>query len=205
MITRDGVTKKVSLPLFVNARKRGIAAINLDEGDVLINCVLVNEDDEAMIITRKGKALRVAGKAIRAMGRPARGVRGIRLVGKDVVVGLMKVDDAKKMLLVTEQGQGKQVEFSEFRPHGRGTMGQKIYTFRNKTGYLVSALAVDDNDDLVCITSMGQSIRVPVESIATQKAYASGVSVTRLRENDIIVAIAKTESEKDEEEEAQQK
>ncbi len=199
MVTRDGVSKKVSLPLFRNARTRGIAAINLDEGDVLINCELVGEDDDCMIVTKKGKALRFSGEQVRAMGRTARGVRGIRIVKDDEVIGLLKIDQTKKILLITEKGQGKRVEFDEFRNHGRGTMGQKAYTFRDKTGYLVSALAVKDDEDLVCITSMGQSIRVPVETISIQKPYASGVSVSRLRKGDSIVAIAITEAEQEEE------
>ncbi len=98
--------------------------------------------------------------------------------------------------MITENGQGKQIHYDEFRTHSRGTMGQKIYTFRDKTGYIVGALSVDDSDDLVCITTQGQSIRVPVETISIQKAYASGVCITKLKKEDIIVAVAKTEAEK---------
>jgi DNA gyrase subunit A len=197
MITRDGVAKKVNLPLFKNARTRGITAIILDEGDVLVNCELVTEGDDCMIVTKKGKGLRFAGSDVRAMGRASRGVRGIKLVDDDQVVGLLKVDGDKRILMITENGQGKQIHYDEFRTHGRGTMGQKIYTFRDKTGYIVSTLSVDDDDDLVCITSQGQSVRIPVASISIQKAYASGVCITKLKKNDTIVALAKTEAEKD--------
>ncbi|MDD4764133.1 MAG: DNA topoisomerase (ATP-hydrolyzing) subunit A, partial [Sphaerochaetaceae bacterium] len=152
MVTRDGVAKKVNLPLFRNAKIRGITAIILDEGDVLFNCVLVGEEDDCMIISRKGKGLRFQGSDVRAMGRASRGVRGINLIDDDEVAGLLRVNDDKRILMVTENGQGKQVRFDEFRTHRRGTMGQKIYTFREKTGYIVGALAVDDNEDLVCIT-----------------------------------------------------
>lgn len=201
MVTKKGVAKKVSLPLFINARTRGIRAIILDEDDILLKSELISEDDDCMIITREGKALRFSGSNVRAMGRASRGVRGIRLVGEDEVAGLLKVDQSKRMLIVTENGQGKQIHYDEFRPHNRGTMGQKVYTFRDHTGYIVSALSVDDEDDLVLITSLGQSIRVPVETIAIQKAYASGVNISRLRENDTVVAIAKTEKEKSEDDE----
>ena len=196
MVTKDGVAKKVNLPLFKNAKTRGITAIILDEGDVLMNCELVTEGDDCMIITRKGKGLRFAGSDVRAMGRSSRGVRGINLIDDDQVVGLLKVDGDKRILMITENGQGKQIHYDEFRTHSRGTMGQKIYTFRDKTGYIVGALSVDDSDDLVCITSQGQSIRVPVETISIQKAYASGVCITKLKKEDIIVAVAKTEAEK---------
>jgi len=199
MVTREGVTKKVNLPLFRNAKTRGITAIILDEGDVLVNCILITEGCDCMIITRKGKGLRFADSNVRAMGRASRGVRGIRLVGDDVVAGLLKVDPDKRILMITENGQGKQIHFDEFRTHGRGTMGQKIYTFRDKTGYIVGVLSVDDDDDVVCITTMGQSIRIPVATISIQKAYASGVTVTKLKSGDSIVAIARTDAEKEEE------
>jgi len=201
MVTKFGVAKQVNLSLFRNAKTRGITAIFLDEEDVLVNCELVNEDDDCMIITRKGKALRFIGSDVRSMGRASRGVRGIRLIDDDEVAGLLKVDDDKRILIITENGQGKQIHFDEFRPHGRGTMGQKIYTFRDKTGYIVSTLAVDDDDDVVCITSLGQSIRIPVRDISIQKAYASGVCITKLKEGDTIVAIAKTEADRNGEDE----
>ena len=197
MVTRDGVAKKVNLPLFRNAKTRGITAIILDEGDELMSCELVTEGDDCMLISRKGKGLRFSESDIRAMGRASRGVRGINLIDDDVVAGLMKVDDDKRILIITENGQGKQIHFDEFRSHNRGTMGQKIFTFRDKTGYIVGAMAVDDDDDLVCITAQGQSIRIPIATISIQKAYASGVCITKLHKEDVIVAIAKTESEKE--------
>ncbi len=198
MVTRKGVAKKVNLPLFRNAKTRGITAIILDEGDVLVNCELVTEGDDCMIITRKGKGLRFADSDVRAMGRASRGVRGIKLIDDDEVAGLLKVSDDRRILMITEKGQGKQIHFDEFRTHSRGTMGQKIYTFRDKTGFIVGTLAVNDDDDVVCITSMGQSIRIPVETISIQKAYASGVTIARLKNEDTIVAIARTDAEKEE-------
>jgi DNA gyrase subunit A len=201
MATRNGIVKKVNLPLFINARTRGIRGIILDEGDVLVSSILIKKGNDCMVVTRKGRGLRFADDDVRAMGRASRGVIGIKLTDGDSVVGLMKVNPEKRMLLVTEKGQGKQVEFDQFKRHNRATMGQKIYTFRDKTGYLVGTLAVSDEDDLVCITANGQSIRVPVETISIQGAYASGVAVARLREDDTIVAIARTEAESEEEEE----
>ncbi len=201
MATRNGIAKKVNLPLFRNARTRGIRAIVLDEGDVLVSSILLKKGNDCMIITRKGRGLRFADSAVRAMGRATRGVIGIKLLKDDTVVGLMKVNPEKRILLITEKGQGKQVEFEQFRRHNRATMGQKIYTFRDKTGYIVGTLAVSDEDDLVCITQLGQSIRIPIRTISIQGAYASGVAIARLREGDTVVAIAKTASECEEEEE----
>jgi DNA gyrase subunit A len=199
MVTRNGVAKKVNLPLFRNAKTRGITAIILDEDDVLVNSELVTEGDECMIITRKGKGLRFADSDVRAMGRASRGVRGIKLIGDDEVAGLLTVAADRRILMLTEKGQGKQIHFDEFRTHRRGTMGQKIYTFKDKTGYIVGALSVNDDDDLVCITATGQSLRIPVSTISIQKAYASGVVVAKLKKDDSIVAIARTDAEKEEE------
>jgi len=194
MVTRDGVAKQVNLPLFRNAKKRGIAAIILDEGDVLVNCILIQEDDDCMIITKQGKGLRFVGSSVRSMGRSSRGVRGIRLLNDDEVVGLLKVDDEHRILLITEKGQGKQILFDSFRSHGRGTMGQKIYTFREKTGHIVKAMSVNDDNDIVVMTTMGQSVRIPVATISIQGAYASGVVIARLKKGDTIQAIAVTEA-----------
>ena len=190
MLTREGVAKQVSLTKFKNARKRGIAAIILDEGDVLFNAILVNETDEVMIITKHGKGLRFPCSSVRAMGRSTRGVRGIKLLNGDTVVGLLKIDEDRRILMITEKGQGKQVEFDGFRAHGRGTMGQKVYTFREKTGYLVRALSVNDDNDIVILTEKGQSVRVPVDTISIQGPYASGVVVARLKDVDSIQAVA---------------
>lgn len=202
MVTKKGVIKKVNLPLFRNARTRGITAILLDEGDVLVQCELLSEEGDCMIVTKKGKGLRFSEADVRAMGRASRGVRGIKLLGDDEVVGLLQVSSQKCMLLVTENGQGKQIQFNQFRRHGRGTMGQRIYSCNSKAGYIVGALSVDDEDDVVCITSLGQSIRIPVATISVQKAYASGVRVTKIKENDRIVALARTDADKAEDENA---
>ncbi len=200
MVTRDGVAKQVNLPLFRNAKKRGITAILLDEGDVLVSCEIIQAEDDCMIITKQGKGLRFMGSSVRAMGRSSRGVRGIRLLNNDQVVGLLKVDNDKRILLITEKGQGKQILFDSFRSHGRGTMGQKIYTFKEKTGTIVKAMSVNDDNDIVVMTTMGQSIRIAVSTISIQGAYASGVSIARLKEGDTIQAIAVAEAAKDDNE-----
>ncbi len=201
MVTKFGVIKKVSLDAFQNAKKRGVKAIILDEDDSMLQCEFVTEGDEAMLITKKGRGLRFAEADIRAMGRSSRGVRGIRLVGEDTVAGLVKVDPTKRIIMVTELGQGKQVGFDQFSAHGRGTQGQKIYRIGEKTSEIVNALAVNDENDIVCITMMGQAIRVHVSSISIQGRNAGGVSVVKLKKgNDRIVAMAVSEYAKDDEE-----
>lgn len=202
MVTKLGVIKKVCLDAFRNAKARGVKAIILDEDDVLMQCEFVSNGDDAMLVTRKGQGLRFAESDVRAMGRASRGVRGIKLIGDDTVAGLVKVDPSRRILMVTELGQGKQVEFDQFNRHGRGTQGQKIYRIGEKTSQIVNALAVNDDNDLVCITLNGQTIRVHVNTISIQGRNASGVCVVKLRTaKERIVAMAVTEYAKDEDEE----
>jgi len=200
MATRNGVVKKVSLTNFINAKVRGIRALFLDEGDELLSCELIQEGDEVMLITKLGRGLRFRQEDVRAMGRASRGVRGIRLLGDDQVAGLLKVDDSKRILMITENGQGKQVTFDSFTVHGRATQGQKIYRLGGKASFIVGVLSVDDDNDVVCVTLMGQTLRVHVNAISIQGRNAAGVKVVTMKFNgDSIVAIASTERDEEEE------
>jgi DNA gyrase subunit A len=198
MATRNGVVKKVSLTNFINAKVRGIRALFLDEGDELLSCELIQEGDEVMLVTKLGRGLRFRQEDVRAMGRASRGVRGIRLLGDDQVAGLLKVDNDKRILMITENGQGKQVTFDSFTVHGRGTQGQKIYRLGGKANFIVGVLSVDDEDDVVCVTLMGQTLRVHVNAISIQGRNAAGVKVVKMKFNgDSIVAIASTERDEE--------
>ncbi len=200
MATRDGVVKKVSLNNFINAKVRGIRALFLDEGDELLSCDLIQEGDEVMLITKLGRGLRFRQEDVRAMGRASRGVRGIKLLGDDQVAGLLKVDNEKRILMITENGQGKQVAFDSFTVHGRGTQGQKIYRLGGKASFIVGVLSVDDDNDVVCVTLMGQTLRVHVNAISIQGRNAAGVKVVTMKFNgDSIVAIASTQRDEEEE------
>jgi DNA gyrase subunit A len=201
MATSQGVVKQVALNDFINARKNGIKAIVLDEGDSLIKCEFVHPGDEAMIVTKKGKGLRFSVDDVRVMGRTAHGVRGIKLAEDDEVIGLVKVEEDKNIVLVTEKGKGKQVDFDLFKAHGRGTMGQLIYKLSENT-YLVSALGVNDENDLVCITKKGQTIRTHVNGISSQGRAATGVNIVKMKtEDDYIVAMTVTDYQEEETEE----
>ena len=203
MATRFGVVKQVKLNDFINARKNGIRAIVLDEGDALIKCLFVHPGDEAMIVSKNGKGLRFSVDDVRVMGRVTHGVRGMNLADGDEIVGLVKVEEGKTIILVTDQGKGKQVEFDFFRTHGRGTMGQKIYNLPDNA-YLVSAQGVNDENDVVCITKKGQTIRTHVNGISSQGRNAGGVNVFRMKtDDDYIVAMTVTDYQEDEPEEAE--
>lgn len=183
MVTKFGVTKRVKLMDFVNAKTRGVKAIILDEGDFLVQTAFVYEDDDVMIVTRNGKGLRTPVSEIRTMGRATHGVRGMKLLGSDEVIGLVKVDEANSILMITEHGLGKKVRFSDFMPHGRGTMGQNIYTLTDNDG-LVNALSVNDDNDVIFITLKGQNLRVHVKDINLLGKAAKGVIVARFKKKD---------------------
>ena len=201
MATRLGVIKQVRLNDFINARKNGIKAIVLDEGDTLVKCLFVNSGDDAMIISKNGKGLRFCVDSVRVMGRASHGVRGMRLAENDEIIGLVRVEEGKNIILVTNDGKGKQVDFDFFKAHGRGTMGQLIYKLKDGM-YLVSALGVNDENDLVCITKKGQTIRTHVNGISSQGRAASGVNVFRMKtDDDYIVAMTVTDYQEDEAEE----
>ena len=202
MVTKHGITKKVMLNAFVNAKKRGVKAIILDEGDELVTSIFVNEGDDVMIVSKLGKGLRTSADDIRTMGRSTHGVRAMKLAENDEIIGLVRVDDDKRILMVTENGKGKQVRFSEFMAHGRGTQGQRIYSVDEKaSGTLVNAVAVNDDKDVVFVTLNGQTIRVHVKDISIQGRNATGVKVVSFKKaSDSIVAMAATEFQQEEDE-----
>jgi len=201
MVTRQGITKKVKLNDFRNAKTNGVKAIILDEGDTLSQCIFVGDEDEVMYITKKGKGLRTKAANVRTMGRATHGVKAMNLANDDEIVGLVKVDDSKRILMVTENGKGKQVRFNEFMAHGRATAGQRIYNVDEKTSGIVNALAVDDSNDVVFITLKGQTIRVHVKDISIQGRNASGVKIVSFKKaNDTLVAMAETAFQEEEEE-----
>lgn len=202
MITRNGVTKRVKLMDFVNARTKGVKAIILDEGDELAYSTFVKEEDDVMFITRGGKGLRTPVSEIRTMGRATHGVRGIKLIGDDIVAGLVKVEEGKSILMITENGKGKRVSFEDFNAHGRGTMGQRIYSLVDGDG-LVNALSVDETNDVIFMTLKGQIIRVHVNGISLLGKTAKGVIVAKFKKKDDkinVMAITDYQEEPSEEE-----
>lgn len=189
MVTKFGVTKRVKVSDFKNAKRKGVKAIILDEGDELIGTILVKDEDEIMFITASGKGLRVSLDSIRAMGRSTHGVRAMKLMDGDQIVSAVKVEDDKNILILTELGKGKRTKFEFFNTHGRGTMGQKIYSL-GEDDKIVGAASVTDNDDVILITRMGQVMRIDASTISTQGRGASGVIIAHFKKkNDRINAL----------------
>ncbi len=189
MATAGGVVKKVTTDNFANAKTRGIIAIKLDEGDKLVSAILTGGKDEIMLITRRGQALRTSEEDIRSQGRSSRGVTGIKLSSEDELTGALRVTENQKMLVMTENGYGKRVDFSEFSAHGRGTGGQRIYTLSEKTGEVVGLLTVFDDDEVVCITGQGKTIRISVNSVGTMGRSAQGVRILDIESPDMLIGL----------------
>lgn len=189
MATAGGVVKKVTTDNFANAKTRGIIAIKLDEGDKLVSAILTGGKDEIMLITRRGQALRTSEEDIRSQGRSSRGVTGIKLSSEDELTGALRVTENQKMLVMTENGYGKRVDFSEFSAHGRGTGGQRIYTLSEKTGEVVGLLTVFDDDEVVCITGQGKTIRISVDSVGTMGRSAQGVRILDIESPDMLIGL----------------
>jgi len=193
MGTARAVVKKVKTSEFANAKTRGIIAINLDEGDKLVSALLTKGKDEVVLISRRGQALRTHEENVRAMGRSSRGIAGMKLSKSDELAGMLRAgSEAKKperMLILSEYGFGKRVDFNEFTPHGRGTGGQKIYTVTEKTGEIVGCVSVLDDDDIMCITSQGKSIKLKVKEVRVMGRSAQGVRLLSIDKPDFVIGL----------------
>lgn len=202
MITKKGIVKKTLMSEYEYQRKGGKIAINLDEGDELLYVAKTSGDNQLIIATRNGNAVRFDENDVRPMGRTARGVRGILLKDDDCVVGVAIVDDTKKLLTITENGYGKKTEFSDFRlMKHRGGSGVICHNITEKTGLLAGILTVDDSDDIMMITDSGIVIRTPSTDISTYSRSASGVIAMRLDEGCKIANITKLAHEEEANEE----
>ncbi|GHV82834.1 DNA gyrase subunit A [Spirochaetia bacterium] len=189
MGTARAVVKKVKTSDFSNAKTRGVIAIKLDDGDKLVSALLTGGNDEIVLISRKAQALRTNEERVRAMGRQTHGVIGMRLDSDDELAGVLRVNNNETMLLLSEYGYGKRVAFDEFSLHGRGTGGQKIYTVSEKTGDIVGCVAVLEDEEIMCITSQGKSIKVTVDSIRVMGRSAQGVRIVNIEKPDFVVGV----------------
>lgn len=198
MATAAGVVKKVQTSQFSNAKTRGIIAIKLDEGDKLVTALLTSGEDELVLISRRGQALRMNETSIRPMGRAGRGVTGLKLSQDDELAAALRVVEDENMMLLTEKGAGKRVGFDEFAIHGRATGGQRVYGISEKTGEIIGAINVADSDEIVCITSQGKSLRVTANSVAKQGRSASGVKVFNIDPPDIVIGMDRVASDDNE-------
>ena len=191
MATARGIVKKVKTADFAHARTRGIVGVNLDEGDFLVSARLAKGDDDIILVTRRGRALRFHERQIRSTGRTSRGVCGIRLSKGDELSGVLSMGEKEAMLLVTEKGYGKRLLPENFAPHHRATKGQICYRIGEGTGGIVGVRSVSSRDDLVCITSQGNLLKIRTEDIPIQGKTAQGVKVVNINHPDSVVGVAR--------------
>ncbi len=198
MVTKNGVIKRTELDAFKNVRKSGIIAINLDEGDELIWVRLTNGENNLLVGTKKGMSICFNELEARAVGRAARGVRSIKLRQGDEVVGLAVLDDSenKTVLTVSETGYGRRSEFGDYRIQSRGGIGTKNYR-TNLYGDVADIRVVDNEDDIILISSDGIIIRIPASQISIFARPSKGVRVMRVSEGERLLTIAATPAEED--------
>jgi len=206
MCTRRGTIKKTTLEAYSRPRSNGINAINVREGDELIEARLTNDNSEIIIAIRSGRAIRFPENKVRPMGRTATGVRGISLDNeKDEVIGMICVNNPENnILVVSEKGYGKQSALEDYRITNRGGKGVKTMKVTDKTGELVSVLEVTNDEDLMIITKKGTLIRLSLESLRVMGRATQGVRLINLKGSDSIAAIAKVPAEINEDEELQE-
>jgi len=190
MATRKGVIKKTSLSLYQNIRANGINAINIDEGDVLLNVFVTDGTKQIFIATHEGMAIRFDEKQARPLGRVARGVRGINLRDDDFVVSACAVstDESERMLSISEQGFGKQTKVGTYRlinRAGRGVINMKT---TKKTGKVVAVFSVDEDSEVIIITQQAKLIRLDTDKIRQTGRSAQGVTLIRMNDGDMVTS-----------------
>jgi len=203
LATKNGLIKKISLSK-LSTRMSTTKVITFIDDDELVSSKIIESDTEAIIITSAGKGIRIETNKIRAAGRLARGVIAIKLKNKkDYVVDMVIVDNDATLFTICKQGVGKQTPFNKYSIKNRGGLGITCHTISEKTGVVVSALAIKIDDDLIIATKQGLMIKVKAKDISTQGRTAKGVKIIELEKGDDVVAISKTKamSEEPEEEE----
>ena len=197
MVTRKGTIKKTGLMEYNTNRSGGLRAIGLEEDDELIRVKLTDGTRDIIIGTHKGMAIRFNEQDVRPMGRTAHGVRGIKLKDNDYVVGASLVSEGVDLLIVSENGMGKRTNVDEYKVQQRGGKGVKTYKITEKTGDIAGIKTIDDNHDIMLITSDGVVIRTGANEISTLGRDTSGVRLMRLAEDIKVVAIARIDKEEE--------
>lgn len=202
MATKNGTIKKTELSAFSNPRRGGINAINIEEGDELIDAVITDGTCDIVLGTREGSAIRFPEEKVRSMGRTAYGVRGISLRGKDLVVDMVVIKRDASLLVVTENGFGKRTPISDYRVTNRGGKGVINVKTNERNGKVVALKEVLEDDELMLITEKGMIIRQPIKSIKEIGRNTQGVRLISLDEGDKVVAVARVVKSEEEQEES---
>jgi DNA gyrase subunit A len=192
MCTVRGVVKKTPFEQYKNVRQSGLIAINLDQGDELRWIRMTNGENEIVISTAQGQAIRFHEKDVRPMGRVSRGVRGIRLRTDDQVIGMDTVQTGSSIFVISQSGYGKRTKIAQFTPHARGGVGIRSAVVNTKTGRLVGVKTLngDDGQEVIIISQQGQTIRLGLKDIPELGRATQGVRIMRLKDDDVVVSLA---------------
>jgi DNA gyrase subunit A len=191
MATRQGTIKKTLLSAYGNPRRGGINAIDLDEGDEMIEAAITDGTQDLILAKRQGKAIRFHEQEVRAMGRTAHGVKAVTLEESDVVVSMVAVRRDATLLSITEKGYGKCSPIEEYRVSHRGGIGIITIKTTERNGQVVAVKEVIDADQLMIMTSGGQLIRMPVKGISVIGRNTQGVRLINLDEGDKVTDVAR--------------
>jgi DNA gyrase subunit A len=188
LATRRGVVKKTELSAFTHPRRKGVYALNIDEGDELIAARITRPSQQVMLFTRNAMAVRFDESLVRPMGRVARGVRGVTLKDEaDIVVGCEVVTPDETILIVCENGFGKRSKVEDFRQTNRGGVGVRSILTSERNGLVVAALSVSDADGVLLMSSSGQAVRIPMNDVRVMGRSTQGVKLVSLKEEDDLV------------------
>jgi DNA gyrase subunit A len=191
MCTTRGVVKKTPFEQYKNVRSSGLIAINLDEGDELRWVKMTNSENEVLISTSQGQAMRFHEKDVRPMGRAARGVRGIRLRGEDQVIGMDIVEEGSYIFVISQLGYGKRTKVNQFTAHARGGVGIRSAVVNKKTGDLLGVKALRNGEsEVIIISTQGQTIRLGLKDIPEMSRATQGVRIMRLNDGDTVASLA---------------
>lgn len=199
LCTKKGVVKKTILDSFANPRRKGVFAINIDDGDEVISAHLTHSDEQIMLFTRSGMAVRFEQDLVRDMGRVARGVRGIKLKdSQDAVVSCEVVNGNETLLIVCENGYGKRSSVEGFRQTNRGGVGVRSIITSKRNGFVIGVLSVADQDSVIMMSQGGQTVRMNMGDIRVMGRSTQGVKVVNLKADDYLMGIQKIEHISDE-------
>lgn len=191
MVTKKGIVKKTSIIEYSNVRKNGLAAINLRDDDELIEVKITDKDTEIFLVTKYGMCIRFKETDVRSTGRTSMGVIGMNLNGDDEIVGMQLDHQGDSLLIVSEKGMGKRTYLDEFTVQKRGGKGIKCYKITEKTGEVIGVKAVNDDHEIMMITTGGIIIQIRMEDISILGRITSGVKLINLDKDVTVAQIAK--------------
>ncbi len=191
MVTKKGIVKKTNIMEYANVRKNGLIAINLKDDDELIEVKSTDKDTHIFLVTRNGICIRFKETDVRCTGRSSMGVRGMNLSDDDEIVGMQLDHQGGALLIASEKGYGKRTNINEFTVQHRGGKGIKCYKIMDKTGYVVGVKAVNENHEIMMITTEGTIIQIPMEDVSILGRNTSGVKLINLDDKVKVAKIAK--------------